>query len=225
MVLSIGLSIIGFALQLAFIKVEKKGDMKLALVLKTIAAFTFVLVGLINLVICENKQHGLIIVSGLTCCACGDFLLNYQFLKKEPKPWFVAGAFANLFGHIFFISSLFPIDSGVMKSTLIVSGVVALFLVTWIQFSVKATIDLRIFGGVYLSALVFITVETFISYLAFPNNLGSLIMSIGAALFTYSDVLLIIDAYGNKKEWMRAGDLVTYYLGQLFIAASILYFI
>jgi len=219
------LALIGFLLQIAFIRVEKKGNMKLALILKTVAAVVFVMVGLLSVLHTKNPQHGWIVVCGLSCCAVGDFLLNYQFLKENPEPWFVAGAFANLVGHVLFISSLLPFDGTQLQKTLLICGVLAVLLNIYIHVSIKAGLGLRIFGIVYITALIFITVHTGVMYYFNPANTGALIMSIGAGLFTFSDVLLIFDAFGNKKEWMRAADLVTYYLGQLFIAYSVFWFI
>ena len=60
--LVIGLGIIGIIFQLLFIHVEKKEEMKKALLLKMVAASLFVTAGFIALQECADKRFGIFIV-------------------------------------------------------------------------------------------------------------------------------------------------------------------
>lgn len=51
-------------------------------------------------------------------------------------------------------------------------------------------------------------------------------MCIGAAFFTVSDYLLILNAFSSrKKNWMRPANLLFYYLGQMIIVCSLMYYV
>ena len=60
-------------------------------------------------------------------------------------------------------------------------------------------------------------------YILESASIASIIVAVGAALFTASDVVLIYDMFGEKKPWMRVANLVLYYSAQLIIASSLLF--
>lgn len=222
--LAIGLGIIGLLMQIVFIVVEKKGEMKKALLFKMIAASLFVLAGILCLADCPDQKFGRFIIMGLVFGWFGDFFLNYQFLSKKQDTVFLIGAAAFFMNHIFYIVALVPFAEGTFVKAILVTGVALVTVTHWIVKQAEAGLGLKIFGHVYLSTLTFITAETFVMFLMDPHNMGILVMCIGAALFTVSDYILILNAFSNKKKaWMRPANLIAYYLGQIMIACSLMY--
>ena len=222
--LVIGLGIIGLFFQLMFIYTEKKEEMKKALLLKMLAASLFVIAGFIGFQECTDKRFAFFIVLGLIFGWFGDFFMNYRFLSPKQKPVFLIGAMSFFINHIFYIVSLTPFMIGTLVKAILVTGVALVTVTHWIVKQAEAGLGLKIFGHVYLSTLTFITAETFVMFLMDPHNMGILVMCIGAALFTVSDYILILNAFSNKKKaWMRPANLIAYYLGQIMIACSLMY--
>ena len=223
--LVIGLGIIGIIFQLLFIHVEKKEEMKKALLLKMVAASLFVTAGFIALQECADKRFGIFIVLGLIFGWFGDFFMNYRFLSKKQKVVFLIGAMSFFINHIFYIVSLTPFMKGTFLKAILVTGVALVTITRWIVKQAEVNSGLKLFGYVYLSALTFITAETFFMFLTTPANIGILIMCIGAAFFTVSDYILILNAFSSKKKaWMRPANLLFYYLGQMIIVCSLMYY-
>ena len=81
----------------------------------------------------------------------------------------------------------------------------------------------KIFGVLYLSAIVLMTTVAIGNVIAGPDA-STWLYAAGGVLFTISGVVLIFYAYGNKQKFsMRIRNLILYYLGQLLIAFSLFY--
>lgn len=224
--LVIGLGVVGLLFQLMFIHVEKKGEMRKALLLKMIAASLFVVAGFISMKECPDKRFAFFIVLGLIFGWLGDFFMNYRFLSQKQKVVFLIGAMSFFTNHIFYIVSLTPFAAETFIKAILVTGVALITITHWIVKQAEVKLGLKIFGYVYLSALTFITAETLFMFLANPQNIGILIMCIGAAFFTISDYILILNAFSSKKkEWMRPANLLFYYFGQMIIVCSLMYYV
>lgn len=217
------LCIIGSIIQIAFIMVERKGDMKMALILKTVAAIFFVFAGFYCMQSCEDQTRAWYVVAGLIMGAVGDVCLNLQFLVKNKDALFIAGALAFFVGHILYLISLIPYVKDILLVCFVITAVIIAFLMSWVYRHANAELGLKIFGVFYIGAVSYITVLAAGRYLLNPASMGSLIFAIGAGLFTVSDVVLIFDTFGNKKPWMRVANLTLYYAGQLTIAISLLF--
>ena len=224
--LVIGLGVVGLLFQLIFIYVEKKGEMKKALLFKMMAASLFVVAGFIGLQKCTDRRFASFIVLGLLFGWLGDFFMNYRFLSQKQKVVFLIGAMSFFTNHVFYIVALTPFMEGTFIKAILVTGVALVTITRWIVKQAEVNAGLKIFGYVYLSALTFITAETLFMFLANPENTGILIMCIGAAFFTVSDYLLILNAFSSrKKNWMRPANLLFYYLGQMIIVCSLMYYV
>ncbi len=222
LVLFMILCVVGFITQMTFIKVEYKGDMRKALLLKGLAAIIFVAAGFSVMKNCTDVRHAQFIVIGLFMGFVGDVLLNLQYVVKNGGKLFVIGAGAFLIGHMFYSLSWGSYISGFMST--IIAAVVAIGIMLWVyQHITVESIGLKVFGVVYLGVAVLATSFAVESYIRNPQNLSSIVFAIGGMLFIFSDVVLFFNMFGNKKKWMRATNLTTYYLGQLFIAASLIF--
>lgn len=216
---------VGVAIQIVFIVVEKKNNFKAALVLKTTASLIFILSGIYCMASCPDVNRAKYVVAGLVMGGIGDFFLNLQFVVKKEKAqlMFIVGAVAFLTGHVLYFLSLLPYMKAVVLVSFLIAVVITGVTMAWVYSRNVIALGLKIFGVFYIGAVVFITVLAGVYYVQNPVSTASLIVAIGAALFTASDVVLIFNMFGEKKPWMRPANLLLYYAAQLIIASSLLF--
>lgn len=216
---------VGMAIQGAFILVERKGDFKRALVLKMIAAVVFIIAGFYCMQKCPDERRAILVVTGLIMGAVGDFFLNLQYVVKEElaQKIFVIGGVAFYSGHIIYIVSMAPFEREVLLSSLMITALITGVILYFVYKGKVIPLGLKIFGFFYIGAVALLTNVAIARYILDPASAASIIVALGAALFTASDVVLIYDMFGEKKPWMRTANLVLYYSAQLIIASSLLF--
>lgn len=215
------LAYVGMLLQICFIYVEQQKKYVPAVVLKGTASLAFVLLGFLGLSIATLPSFAKVVVAGLVFGLIGDVCLNLRFVfEKAGQKIFLGGILAFLIGHILYLAALIPLAAKVWVWLL--SGVlVAAALLYWILTSVEAEKAFKIFGVVYIGAVVLMTAVA-VGVFRTRGTSGSLLYMIGAVLFTLSDIILIFNTFTKDgKAWMRPANLLLYYLGQVFIALSI----
>ena len=216
---------VGMAIQGAFNLVERKGDFKRALILKTKASVVFIIAGFYCMPNCTDSRRAVLVVAGLIMGGVGDFFLNLQFVVKEElaQTIFVVGGVAFYAGHIIYIVSMAPFEREVLLSSLVITAIITGILLIFVYKGKDIPIGLKIFGFFYIGAVALLTMVALARYMLNPASTASIIVAVGAALFTASDVVLIYDMFGEKKPWMRTANLVLYYASQLIIASSLLF--
>lgn len=216
---------VGMAIQGAFILVERKGDFKRALILKTIASVVFIVIGFYCMPNCPDSRRAWLVVAGLVMGGVGDFFLNLQFVVKEAlaQKIFIVGALAFYAGHIIYMVSMAPIEREVLLANLLITAVITAIILFFVYKGKDIPLGLKIFGFFYIGAVALITTVALTRYYLNPASTASIVVAVGAALFTASDVVLIYDMFGEKKPWMRVANLVLYYAAQLIIASSLLF--
>ncbi|MBO4382961.1 MAG: lysoplasmalogenase [Clostridia bacterium] len=215
------LAYIGLLIQIIFIYVEQQKKYVPAVALKGTASLFFVLLGLFGLSLSPLPGFAKVVVAGLLFGLIGDVCLNLRFvLENAGQKIFLGGILAFLIGHILYLVALIPLCEKVWV-WLIVGVAVAAALLYWILTSVEAEKAFKIFGVVYIGAVVLMTAVA-VGVFRTRGTQGSLLYMVGAVLFTLSDVILIFNTFTKDgKAWMRPANLLLYYLGQLFIALSI----
>ena len=216
---------IGIVIQIAFIRVEQKGDYKKALILKMVAAAVFIMAGFYCMQKCPDERRAVLVVAGLVMGAVGDFFLNFQFVVKKEleEKIFVIGAVAFYAGHIFYMISMAPLERENLLVNLLITAVITGGILFFVYRRKAIPIGLKVFGFFYIGAVALVAMVALARYIMNPASTASFIMAVGAALFTASDVVLIYDMFGEKKRWMRAANLLLYYSAQLIIASSLLF--
>ena len=216
---------VGMAIQGAFILVERTGDFKRALILKTIASVVFIVIGFYCMPNCPDSRRAWLVVAGLVMGGVGDFFLNLQFVVKEAlaQKIFIVGALAFYAGHIIYMVSMAPIEREVLLANLLITAVITAIILFFVYKGKDIPLGLKIFGFFYIGAVALITTVALTRYYLNPASTASIVVAVGAALFTASDVVLIYDMFGEKKPWMRVANLVLYYAAQLIIASSLLF--
>ena len=218
------LVVIGFVLQILFIKVEHEEKYVLADVLKGSASLMFVIIGYLAYTRVNNPFNKLFFY-GLIFGMIGDILLNLRFVfKKNGQKIFLAGILAFLIGHILYLLALLPQARAPWLYYFAAAGaLVAAGLLIYIFKTMDVKLAFKIFGVFYLGA-VFIMSAIAIGIAIFIPNTRSLVYAIGAVLFTASDVVLIFNTFsGVTKFSMRITNLLLYYMGQILIAVSLFY--
>ncbi|MBQ6559861.1 MAG: lysoplasmalogenase [Erysipelotrichaceae bacterium] len=213
--------LLGFLLQALFIYMEHKEKYLLADILKGSASLIFVLIGSqayqsVNFAF--NKQ----LLIGLIFGMIGDILLNLRYVfPKQGQKIFLIGIVAFLIGHIMYLLALIPQARHVWIWYCIILGALAAAgLLAYIFKTMEVKKAFKIFGVFYLGA-VFIMTAIAIGIAIFTPSRRAIIYSIGAVLFTASDVVLIFNTFSGVTRFsMRITNLTMYYLGQILIACS-----
>lgn len=222
--LTVVLVLIGIVLQLLFIKAEHEEKYVLADILKGSASLAFVLIGLIGYQTGINPaSFSSKILIGLVFGMIGDILLNLRFVFAESgQKIFLAGIAAFLTGHILYLVALVPYGAHLLLSV-IIGALLAAALLAYIFKTMDVKMAFKIFGIVYLGAVIIMTCIAIDSALT-SRTLSSVIYAIGAVLFTASDIVLIFNTFsGVTKFSLRITNLLLYYIGQLLIAFSLFF--
>ena len=218
------LALVGMALQGIFIAVEHKEKYIPAVILKGTAALLFCIIGAVAMATASVDQgFARLVVIGLFCGMIGDVLLNLRFVfPKVGQKIFLLGVAAFLTGHILYLCAIIPLSQNLLPC-LIVGTVLAAVLLTWIFKTLTVKLAFKIFGVLYIGAIVLMTAVAIGNVLTTAST-AAWMHAVGAVLFTLSDIVLIFNTFGTEQKFsMRITNLSLYYMGQLMIAASLFY--
>lgn len=211
--------LIGVALQALFIVKEHEKKYLSAVILKGCAAFMFLILGILGLQVAQNQDFARLVVIGLAMGMIGDILLNLRFVfEKAGQKIFLAGIAAFLAGHILYLAALIPLSTNLTES-LVIGVILTALLLWWIFQQIEAKPAFKIFGVLYLGAIVLMTSVAGGILIVNPVSTHAWLYFIGAVLFTGSDIVLILNTFTSKQRFsMRIANLSLYYAGQIVIA-------
>ena len=96
-------------------------------------------------------------------------------------------------------------------------------LMMWIFTKITAEKAFKLFGIVYIGAIVLLNCTAFINLFSAPS-LFRTIFAAGTLLFLVSDIVLILNTFGKERKFsLRITNLMLYYLGQILIVLSLLH--
>ena len=190
------ISLAGLAADVWFIKTEYAGKMAKATLLKGIASFFFVVLGIVCYA-AQKTDFGRLVLIGLIL--------------------------AFLSGHFLYIAALIGRSPAIILPALIATAVLSALAIPPLMKRITApSAGLKIFGYVYLVVVI----AMFSCAAALLVTLGAgaltLVFTLGALLFVVSDFIMIYYSFGKKIKPLRAINLLCYYVGQLMIAVCIL---
>ena len=142
--------------------------------------------------------------------------------RTKGQLVFLAGIVVFLSGHIAYLMAVMPMSSNPL---LCVAAAVVLtaLLMKWIFSRIEAKKAFKIFGIVYIGAIVLLNVTALGNMAADPDTFN-VIFAIGALLFLVSDIVLILNTFGPEPKFIfRVTNLSLYYIGQILIALSLLF--
>ena len=217
------LLIAGALVQIAFIIVEHREKYVLADLLKGLASLMFVITGFLGCRQMGAESFSRLIFIGLILGMAGDILLNLRFVfPANGQKIFLAGIAAFLAGHLLYLAALIPQAHNLLLC-FIIGGLIAAGLLMYIFKTMEVKTAFKIFGIVYLGAVIIMTTVAISLAIAMPNK-SRIIYAIGALAFTLSDVVLIFNTFGSSTRFsMRITNLLLYYLGQSLIALSLFF--
>lgn len=201
-----------------FLIAESKEEYVKAVILKGLASLCFVAIGLR----CSPGGHvANLIVAGLVIGSIADVLLNLRMVFKEKgQPIFLVGILVFLTGHIMYLAAVLPLCSH--KIVCIITGLVlTALLMVWIFQRITAKPAFKIFGVVYIGAIMLLNCVAIGNVISDPSSFNTA-FAVGAVLFLVSDIVLILNTFGNEfRQSLRNTNISLYYAGQLLIAFSL----
>jgi uncharacterized membrane protein YhhN len=205
-----------------FIFVEKIERYLVADVIKGVASAFFVLLGILGAMKSNDASFARLVVCGLILGAIADVLLNLRYVYEgtKGKIAFLAGIVVFLLGHVAYMVACIPYCK-VLPAAIVFGVILSALLLYWIFGRIEAELSLKVFGVVYIGAIVILNCMALIVLLG-SFNAHWLMFFGGTLLFLVSDVVLILNTFGSNPTFaMRVINLALYYVGQLMIALSL----
>ena len=208
---------------LVFMYLEYKKDYVPAVCLKGTASVCFVLFGILCSRSCPDAAFSRLIVTGLILGMTADVLLNLRFVfAKKGQLIFLVGILVFLSGHVLYLAAILPL-CGCKLACCAVGAVLTALLMMWIFKRITAKKAFKIFGVVYIGAIVLLNCVAIANLIAAPSPFTALFAA-GAVFFLVSDVVLILNTFGSEtKQSLRVTNVMLYYVGQLLIALSLMF--
>ena len=201
-----------------FLWQESKKNYVPAVVLKGAASACFVILGCL---LSPGTGAAKLIVTGLLLGCVADVLLNlrYVFVKKGQLV-FLVGILVFLTGHIFYLAAILRGGRHWLVCT-VLGVVLTALLMVWIFRRITAKTAFKVFGVVYIGAIMLLNTVAVGNLIASPSAFTA-IFAVGALLFLISDIVLILNTFGKQtKQSLRVTNISLYYVGQLLIALSL----
>ena len=213
-------SILCLCLAALFMWTEKKENYMGAVILKGLASLCFVLVGVMA---GNGGQLAKLIVTGLLLGCVADVLLNLRWVfPKKGQLIFLVGILVFLGGHVVYLAAVLPMADN-WAVCVVVGVVLTALLMKWIFSKITAKKAFKIFGVFYLGAIMLLNCVAVSNLMTAPSAFTGLFAA-GALLFLISDIVLILNTFGQKSIFsLRVTNLSLYYIGQLLIAWSMLF--
>ncbi|MBO4288970.1 MAG: lysoplasmalogenase [Lachnospiraceae bacterium] len=202
-----------------FLYTESKKQYVPAAVLKGLASLCFVILGIMN---SPGTHVAKLIVIGLILGCVADVLLNLRLVfQKKGQLIFLVGIVVFLAGHIMYLAAVLPLCSHPLVCV-IIGVVLTALLMVWIFKQITAKPAFKIFGVVYLGAIMLLNCVAVWNLIAAPSLFTGLFAA-GAVLFLVSDIVLILNTFGKEtRQSLRVTNISLYYAGQILIALSLL---
>lgn len=213
-------SILCLCLAALFMWTEKKEHYMGAVIMKGLASLCFVLVGVMA---GNGGQLAKLIVTGLLLGCVADVLLNLRWVfPKKGQLIFLVGILVFLGGHVVYLAAVLPMADN-WAVCVVVGVVLTALLMKWIFSKITAKKAFKIFGVFYLGAIMLLNCVAVSNLMTAPSAFTGLFAA-GALLFLISDIVLILNTFGQKSKFsLRVTNLSLYYIGQLLIAWSMLF--
>ncbi len=238
-ILFIVCAVLEVALVPLFLKYYWPDRTKKSFATKTVCSLLFCLCGVFAMQHTGNNTlFADYMLWGLILGAVGDLLLHS--LTKKPYP-FVIGVLAFFTGHIFYImafqraiyttypgSNLFEWYE--IVSVILIEVLIAIYVLIRKTYKTKPhLVALATIYGAMLTAMLAKAARYVIGEFAYGTNDHMVMISVtvllGALLFFISDFILIFILKSDVpiKRSMRVANIITYYIAQVLLAASIFF--
>lgn len=206
-------------LAVIFLYTESREQYISAVILKGLASLCFVILGFI---LSPGGGTARLILSGLVVGCIADVLLNLRMVFKEKGQMiFLLGILVFLTGHVLYLAAVIPLSDN--RIIPVIAGIIlTALLMVWIFTKITAKPAFKIFGVVYLGAIMLLNCFAIGNLITAPSAFSG-IFAVGAVLFLISDIVLILNTFGdNFRQTLRNTNIGLYYAGQILIALSLM---
>lgn len=184
--------------------------------LKGLTSFGFVLMGLVNCLLCRRQRRGgsdfpLVMVLGLTLCMLGDIVLNLSF---------VPGAALFALGHLFYFIAYCRLEGfragDLLPCALIFGG--SLLILKCVP-SLEFGSALFEWVCIAYALIISLMVGKAVANLFRRRSLLRALLVVGCVLFYFSDLMLVFDWFADAPtgDWC----MLSYYPAQCLLAWSV----
>ena len=203
-----------------FLLQESKKRYVPAVVLKGLASACFVILGFL---LSGGSPAAKLITAGLLLGCIADVLLNLRMVfPKKGQLIFLVGIVVFLSGHILYLIAILK-GAAHWWICVIIGVVLTALLMKWIFDRITAKKAFKIFGIVYIGAIMLLNCVAIGNLIVSPSAFTA-VFAAGAVLFLLSDIVLILNTFGKEtRQSLRVMNISLYYVGQLLIALSLLY--
>lgn len=213
-----------------FFRVKK--ELFKAIFFKAITSFLFMACAVFAFVAGKQSVFGYfpaLVILGLLCGLFGDLWLDLKNIHPEAKDTYqYIGMGSFLSSHLFFVPALFLISGKNIWQMLLGIGIGVLFAAGVMLFEKPMKVRYGKFKLITFFYSLTIGASTGYSVIAFIKSgfsMQQMFLMIGMALVLISDIILSGTYFGEGKD--RPVDIVSnhalYYIGQFFIASSLLF--
>lgn len=200
-----------------------------ALLLKTLASFSFVVLGII---VCFDKCDYMsvefaFLIIGLVAGMLGDIFLDLKYTYPEHYNQYTsAGIVAFSICHLCYLAFIIFVSNASLLMPCIIASAVAICAVLFILLFGKSLLKLD-FGEHKLLSLIYTAILFFVvgfSVVITISNVNFILFTVGEALILVSDLILSMIYFGNKRHSKFLSNLnhTLYYAGQILIACCLL---
>ena len=207
-------------LMVLFLIRESRKEYVPAVILKGLASACFVALGFL---LSDGSKTAQLITAGLLLGAIADVLLNLRLVFPEKgQPIFLVGILVFLSGHILYLAAMIR-DAAYWWICVIAGVILTALLMAWIFKRITAKKAFKIFGVIYIGAIVLLNCVAIGNLIASPSAFTAM-FAVGAILFLLSDIVLILNTFGKEtKQSLRVTNISLYYAGQILIALSLMF--
>ncbi len=201
-----------------FLWQESKKNYVPAVILKGLASACFVILGF---QLSDASPVASLITAGLLLGCIADILLNLRLVfPKKGQLIFLVGIVVFLSGHILYLIAILRGAAHWLPCA--AAGIIlTVLLMAWIFRRITAKPAFKIFGVIYIGAIVLLNCVAIGNLVAAPSVFNA-VFAAGSLLFLASDIVLILNTFGKEtKQGLRVTNISLYYLGQLLIALSL----
>lgn len=188
------------------------------LAVKATTSIFFVLLGLVNLsyvVLAKQPlKFPIIMAVGLCFAMLGDILLNIEF---------IVGALFFAIGHIWFFIAYnflqkFKLTDFIYGLAIFVPAIIFILCMPFLDFG---SLLMKIIVVCY-ALIISLMVGKSIANLVQQPNCQNILVVIGSILFFFSDLMLLLNVFGNLSPVFDVLCLATYYPAECILATAIL---
>ena len=190
------------------------------LLIKSITSLCFVALGAVNLVYAiknktANFKFCVLMLVGLFFAMLGDIVLDI-------KGMFIYGALLFAVGHVFYFVSYCQLISFKWKdliygAAIFVPATLLITLAPFFDFGGILMEIVCVFYAVIISCMVGKAISNYVA----DKKLLHLLLLIGSCLFFFSDLMLLLNVFGNMPRVIGILCLATYYPAECVLACSI----